>query len=120
MLLPGVVEEDQVAQLRQGARMALGQIFPAALRIPVVPVGVVFGEVAGDFAQQDVDRLEGARRVFAKHDAEVLYPPLALRQFALARQHQVADEDRGDDQRADQRDDQGEEVGAAANHPGMG
>ena len=114
------VEEDQVAQLRQGARMALRQIVPAAAWLPAFPVAVVFGQIVGDFALQDIDGLEGARRVFAEHDAEMFDPALAEFQLAFARKHQVADEYRDYGKRADQRDDQRQEIRTAANHPGKG
>ena len=58
--------------------------------------------------------------MLADHDAELLDALLADREFAFAGEQEIAEEGGGDRQRAEQRDDDGEEVGAAADHPGNG
>ena len=80
----------------------------------------MFGKFGRNLAQQDIDRLEAARGVFADHDAEIPHPPFADLQFAGAGEQEAAEEggDRGE--RADQHDNQYHEVRAAADHPATG
>jgi hypothetical protein len=111
------IEDDQIAQLGQRLRVALREIIPAAARFPAFPVALVFGKFGRNLAQQDIDRLEAARGVFADHDAEIPHPLFADLQFAVAGEQEAAEE--GGD-RADQHDNQYHEVRAAADHPGKG